>query len=163
MHENSHCIVYLFIFLPQPGLAVPCFTSRFCRSEVACRYSNLFIFFRLIHIYSQLTHTNIHSFTHPFTHPFTHSLIHSEHITDRLRSIASSLVDHAVDPLRSLDNVTVMIVLITDPSRPWGVRGDGRVSHSAWLVSYCTVQPYNTLLLLSSIFCSVPHPASNVL
>lgn len=61
--------------------------------------------------------------------------VHPEHITDRLRSIASSLVDHAVDPLRSLDNVTVMIVLITDPTKPWGVRGDGRVSDSSWLVS----------------------------
>lgn len=84
---------------------------------------------------------------------FIYSSIRVEHITDRLRSIASSLVDHAVDPLRSLDNVTVMIVLITDPTKPWGIRGDGRVSPSSWLVSYRT-----TMHSIPSFFYSTPHP-----
>jgi hypothetical protein len=39
--------------------------------------------------------------------------------------------------MRSLDNVTVMIVLITDPARPWGARGDGRVLDSYWQVKEC--------------------------
>ena len=40
----------------------------------------------------------------------------SEFIVEKLCAVANSLADHAVEQLRSQDNVTVMVILITDPS-----------------------------------------------
>ena len=55
---------------------------------------------------------------------------------DKLSAVSNSLADHAVDQLRSLDNVTVMIILITDPTKPWAPRGQRHPTSSSYWLSH---------------------------
>ena len=55
---------------------------------------------------------------------------------EKLNSISSALACYAVENLKSLDNVTVMIILITDPKNPRPVRGQKQIVLDSYWVSY---------------------------
>lgn len=58
----------------------------------------------------------------------------AEFIIEKLCSIANSLADHAVEQLRSQDNVTVMVIFISDPNVQRVSNGlVEKVSDSYWL------------------------------